>query len=70
LRTLLEAIDAGIRMGLLTVTIGVVSPPLEGFTELKLGKTREGKDYLLLFFRTNSFCWATASCMVLMIIDY
>jgi len=34
----LEGIDAGIRVGFAYATIGVVSPPLEGFTELKLGK--------------------------------
>ena len=35
------------RIGFAYLTIGVVSPPIEGFTELKLGKTREGKDYFI-----------------------
>ena len=69
--TLLEAIDAGIRIGFAYVTIGVVSPPLEGFTELKLGKTREGKDYFVAYFSGPiRSAGTTASCMVLMIIDY
>jgi len=69
--TLLEAIDAGIRVGFAYVTIGVVSPPLEGFTELKLGKTREGKDYFVAYFSGPiRSAGTTASCVVLMIIDY
>ena len=39
---LLEAIDAGIRVGFSYTTIGVVSSPLEGFTGLKLGNTAKG----------------------------
>jgi len=69
--TLLEGIDAGIRVGFAYATIGVVSPPLEGFTELKLGKTREGKDYFVAYFSGPiRSAGTTASCMVLMIIDY
>ena len=68
---LLEAIDAGIRIGLAYVTIGVVSSPIEGFTGLKLGKTREGKDYFIAFFsgpiRSSG---TTANCITLMLIDY
>ncbi len=69
--TLLEAIDAGIRVGFAYFTIGVVSPPLEGFTELKLGKTKEGKDYFIAYFSGPiRSAGTTASCIVLMIIDY
>ena len=69
--TLLEAIDAGIRVSFAYLTIGVVSPPLEGFTELKLGKTREGKDYFVAYFSGPiRSAGTTASCVVLMIIDY
>ena len=68
---LLEAIDAGIRIGLAYVTIGVVSSPIEGFTGLKLGKTREGKDYFIASFsgpiRSSG---TTANCITLMLIDY
>lgn len=49
-RNLQEGIDAGIRVGLAYITLGVVSSPIEGFTELKINKTNDGKDYFALFF--------------------
>lgn len=67
----LEAIEAGIRMGFAYITLGVVSSPIEGFTEIKLRKTREGKDYFEVFFSGPiRSAGTTASCMVLMLIDY
>ncbi len=69
--SLLQAIDAGIRLGFAYNTLGVVSPPVEGFTELKLGKTRDGKDYFIAYFSGPiRAAGTTASCMVLMLIDY
>ncbi|MDO8468053.1 MAG: DNA polymerase II large subunit [Nanoarchaeota archaeon] len=69
--SLLQAIDAGIRIGFAYTTLGVVSSPIEGFTEVKLAKTRDGKDYLKAYFsgpiRSSG---TTASCIVLMLIDY
>ncbi len=44
-KSLIEAIDAGIRIGFAYMTLGVVSSPIEGFTGIKLMKTREGKEY-------------------------
>src|SRR4030043_747879 len=38
--SLLESIDAGIRIGFSYTTLGVVSSPIEGYTGLKLGKKR------------------------------
>jgi DNA polymerase II large subunit len=68
---LLQAIDAGIRVGFSYMTLGVVSSPLEGFTELKLGKTRDGKDYFRAYFSGPiRSAGTTASCVALMIIDY
>ena len=67
----LQAIDAGIRIGFAYATIGVVSPPIEGFTELKLGKTRDGKEYFIAYFSGPiRAAGTTASCMVLMLIDF
>jgi len=43
--SLIQAIDAGIRIGFAYMTLGVVSSPIEGFTGIKLMKTRDGKDY-------------------------
>jgi len=69
--SLLEAIDAGIRVGFAYITLGVVSSPIEGFTELKIGKTRDGKEYFVANFSGPiRSAGTTASCMVLILIDY
>src|SRR3989338_3963349 len=69
--SLLQAIDAGIRVGFAYTTLGVVSSPLEGFTELKLGRTLDGKEYFKAYFSGPiRSAGTTASCMVLMLIDY
>lgn len=68
---LLQAIDAGIRVGFAYTTLGVVSSPLEGFTGLKLGKTAKGEDYFIAYFSGPiRSAGTTAGCVVLMIIDY
>ena len=67
----LQAIEAGIRVGFGYQTIGVVSSPLEGFTGLKVRKTREGKDYLEASFSGPiRSAGTTASVICLMLIDY
>ncbi len=67
----LQAIDAGIRVGFAYITLGVVSSPIEGFTELKIRKTRDGKDYFAAYFSGPiRSAGTTASCIVLMLIDY
>ncbi|MEK6917498.1 MAG: DNA polymerase II large subunit [Nanoarchaeota archaeon] len=48
--SILESIDAGARIGFAYITLGVVSSPIEGLTEIKIVKTRWGKDYLSAFF--------------------
>ncbi len=69
--SLLEAIDAGIRIGFAYTTLGVVSSPIEGFTGLSLGKTSDGKDYFIASFSGPiRSAGTTASCVVLMLIDY
>ena len=68
---LLQAIDAGIRVGFSYMTLGVVSSPLEGYTGLKIGKTRNGEDYFAAYFSGPiRSAGTTAGCVVLMIIDY
>ena len=68
---LLEAIDAGIRIGFAYTTLGVVSSPIEGYTELKVGKTMDGKEYFIAYFSGPiRSAGTTASCIVLMLIDY
>ncbi len=67
----LQAMDAGIRVGFGYQTIGVVSSPIEGFTGLKVRKTKDGKDYIEASFSGPiRSAGTTASCIVLMIIDY
>ena len=69
--TLLQSIDAGVRIGFAYATLGVVSSPIEGFTELKLAKTKGGKDYFVAYFSGPiRSAGTTASCVVLMLIDY
>jgi len=69
--SLLESIDAGIRIGFSYTTLGVVSSPIEGYTGITLGKTRENKEYFIASFSGPiRSAGTTASCVVLMLIDY
>lgn len=69
--TQLEAMDAGIRVGFAYITLGVVSSPIEGFTEIRTGKTQKGETYIKAFFSGPiRSAGTTASCVVLMLIDY
>jgi len=69
--SLLQAIDAGIRIGFAYTTLGVVASPIEGYTELKLEKTSDGKEYFKAYFSGPiRSAGTTASCIVLMLIDY
>jgi len=68
---ILQAIDAGIRLGFAYQTIGVVASPIEGYTEFKVEKTRDGKEYFKAYFSGPiRSAGTTASCVVLMLIDY
>ena len=68
---ILESIEAGIRIGFAYITLGVVSSPIEGFTKLKLAKTKDGKDYFVAYFSGPiRSAGTTASCMVLILINH
>ncbi|MBU0959552.1 MAG: hypothetical protein KKB31_06405, partial [Nanoarchaeota archaeon] len=70
-KNLLEAMDAGIRVGFAYATLGVVSSPIEGYTGIEIGKTREGKDYIIANFSGPiRSAGTTASCVVLILIDF
>jgi len=70
-KTQLEAIDCGIRIGFAYNTLGVVASPIEGYTGIELGKTYEGKEYFIANFSGPiRSAGTTASCVVLMLIDY
>lgn len=45
-----EAMEAGIRVGFAYLTLGTVSSPLEGFTDLKIGIRKDGKPYFVLYY--------------------
>jgi len=46
----LEAMEAGVRVGIGYLTLGYVSSPIEGFIQLKVKKTRDGKDYIAPYY--------------------
>lgn len=48
--TMLEAIEAGARIAIAYLTLGVVSSPIEGFVHLQLKKTSDGKEYFAPYF--------------------
>lgn len=70
--SLVEAIEAGTRVGLAYQTLAVVSSPIEGFTGLNTKKRKDdGKEYLEAHFSGPiRSAGTTASCLVLMLIDY
>ncbi|MDH7506847.1 MAG: DNA polymerase II large subunit, partial [Candidatus Thermoplasmatota archaeon] len=45
-----EALDQAIRTGLAILTEGVLVAPLEGIAEVKIGKNKDGTDYVDLYF--------------------
>jgi DNA polymerase II large subunit len=69
--SLLQSMEAGIRIGFAYQTIGVVSSPIEGFTGLKIRNTKDGKEYIEASFSGPiRSAGTTASVICLMIIDY
>ena len=70
--SLIESLDAGVRIGLAYITLGVVSSPMEGYTGLKTRKRKDnGKEFLEASFAGPiRSAGTTASCIVLMLIDY
>jgi len=45
-----DALDQAVRTGLAILTEGVLVAPLEGIAEVKLGKNKDGTDYVALYF--------------------
>lgn len=69
--SIVEAMDAGIRVGFAYLTLAVVSSPIEGYTGIEIDKTREGKEYIRANFSGPiRSAGTTASCMVLILIDF
>ncbi len=66
-----EAIEVGIRAGFTYHTGGIVSAPLEGFVELRIKKTREGKEYLApVYAGPIRGAGGTAAAFSLLLTDY
>ncbi|MCR4327330.1 MAG: DNA polymerase II large subunit [Nanoarchaeota archaeon] len=69
--SILEGIDGGIRVGMAYSTLGVVSSPIEGYTGIEVGKTKDKKDYLIANFSGPiRSAGTTASCLALILIDF
>jgi len=68
---LMEAIDAGSRIGFAYITLGVVSSPIEGLTEIKVVKTKQGKEYFSPYFSGPvRSAGGTGAAFSLVIIDH
>jgi len=68
---LLSAIDAGIRVAFAYYTLGVVVPPIEGFTHFEVRKRKDGKEYWAAFFSGPiRSAGTTAAAFAIVIIDY
>jgi len=66
-----RAMEIGIRVGLAYLSNGVVSSPLEGFTELKINKRKDGKEYFCLMFSGPiRSAGTTITCGSIFVADY
>jgi len=66
-----EAMEVAIRLGLAYLSNGVVSSPLEGFTDLKIKKRRDGKEYFSLYFSGPiRSAGTTIVCGSILVADY
>jgi DNA polymerase II large subunit len=67
----LDGIDCGIRIGFSYLTLGVVASPIEGYTGIEIGKTKNDKEYFIAKFSGPiRSAGTTSACLVLMLIDY
>ncbi len=66
-----EAMEVGIRIGFAYQTAGIVAAPLEGFTQLKIRKTFEGKEYFVpCYAGPIRGAGGTAAAFSLLLTDY
>ena len=67
----LKSMEVGIRVGLAYLSNGVVSSPLEGFTDLKIKKRRDGNEYFCLMFSGPiRSAGTTITCGSIFVADY
>ena len=68
---ILEGIDAGARIGFAYITLGVVSSPIEGLTEIKVMKREDGKEYFAPYYSGPvRSAGGTGAAFSLVIVDY
>ncbi|MBU0536590.1 MAG: DNA polymerase II large subunit [Nanoarchaeota archaeon] len=66
-----EAMEIGVRVGFAYHTMGIVAAPLEGFTEIKIKKRKDGKEYLAAFYSGPiRGAGGTAASFSVILIDY
>lgn len=67
----IEAMEMGVRVGLAYITLGTVSAPLEGFTYIRIKKTKSSKEYLSMYFSGPiRAAGGTAESVSVLIADY
>jgi DNA polymerase II large subunit len=67
----IKAMEAGIRIAIAYLTLGIVSSPIEGFIRLEERKTKDNKTYLAAFFSGPiRSAGGTAAALAIVIIDY
>jgi len=70
-KSLMEAIDAAARTGFAYITLSVVSSPIEGLTEIKIFKTKDGKEYFAPYYSGPvRSAGGTGAAFSLVIIDH
>ncbi|MBI2139510.1 DNA polymerase II large subunit [Candidatus Woesearchaeota archaeon] len=66
-----KAMETGIRVGIAYLTLGIVASPIEGFVELKLKKTHDGKDFFsLMYSGPIRSAGGTAAAVSVIVADY
>ncbi len=67
----MEAITIGIRVGFAYLTLGSVASPLEGFVEIKIGKTSANEEYFDVYYSGPvRSAGGTAAAVSVVLIDY
>lgn len=70
-KNLEEALDAGLRVGVAYTTLGIVTAPLEGISQLKIKKRQDGKEYVAVYFAGPiRSAGGTANAFAVFIADY
>ncbi len=66
-----DAIDAGLRLGLAYMTGGIVTAPLEGIADVKIRDNDDGSEYLAVYYAGPiRSAGGTASAMSVLLADY